>query len=75
MTAAHPTLPLGTEVTLTNPATGKQVDVEINDRGPFVDGRDIDLSKGAAKKLGISRGTLVARLESLSIARPRKGRR
>ena len=54
MTAAHPKLPLGTEVTVTNSATGKQVDVEINDRGPFVDGRDIDLSKGAAKKLGIT---------------------
>lgn len=54
MTAAHPTLPLGSEVTVTNEATGKKVEVEINDRGPYVDGRDIDLSKGAAKKLGIT---------------------
>jgi rare lipoprotein A len=54
MTAAHPKLPLGTEVTVTNPATGKQVDVEINDRGPYVDGRDIDLSQGVAKQLGIT---------------------
>ena len=54
MTAAHPTLPLGTEVTVTDPATDKQVEVEVNDRGPFAKGRDIDLSKGAAEKLGIA---------------------
>lgn len=54
MTAAHPTLPLGSEVTVTDPATDKQVEVEINDRGPFAKGRDIDLSKGAAEKLGIA---------------------
>jgi len=54
MTAAHPTLPLGTAVTVTDPATDKQVEVEINDRGPFTKGRDIDLSKGAAEKLGIA---------------------
>lgn len=53
MTAAHPTLPLGTEVTVTNHDTGKKIEVEVNDRGPYVHGRDIDLSKGAAQKLGI----------------------
>jgi peptidoglycan lytic transglycosylase len=52
MTAAHPELPLGSEVTVTDPSTGKQV--EVNDRGPFVDGRSIDLSKGAAEELGIT---------------------
>ena len=54
MTAAHPTLPLGAEVTVTDPATAKQVEVEVNDRGPYVDGRSIDLSQGAARKLGIT---------------------
>ena len=53
MTAAHRTLPLGTEVTVTNQDTGKSIQVEVNDRGPYVAGRDIDLSKGAAQKLGI----------------------
>lgn len=53
-TAAHPTLPLGTEATVTNLETGESVDVKINDRGPYVKGRDIDLSKGAAKELGMT---------------------
>ena len=53
MTVAHPKLPLGTEVTVTSSDTGKKIEVEVNDRGPYVDGRDIDLSQGAAKKLGI----------------------
>jgi len=55
LTAAHPTLPLGTEATVTNLETGKTVDVEINDRGPDVKGRDIDLSKAAAKKIGLTK--------------------
>src|SRR3954452_1667456 len=38
LTAAHPTLPLGSEVTVTNPDNGRKVDVEVNDRGPYVDG-------------------------------------
>jgi rare lipoprotein A len=54
MTAAHPTLPLGAEVTVTDPATGRRVEVEVNDRGPYAGGRDIDLSRGAANKLGIT---------------------
>ena len=52
-TAAHPTLPLGTEAKVTNLETGKSVEVEINDRGPYVKGRDIDLSKEAAGEIGI----------------------
>jgi rare lipoprotein A len=54
LTAAHPTLPLGSEVTVTNPDTGEQVEVEVNDRGPYAKGRDIDLSKAAARELGIT---------------------
>lgn len=54
-TAAHPTLPLGTKATVTNLENGNSVDVKINDRGPYVKGRDIDLSKGAAKELGMTK--------------------
>ena len=52
MTAAHKTLPLGTDVKVTNQRTGKSIKVTINDRGPFVKGRIIDLSKAAAARLG-----------------------
>lgn len=52
ITAAHKTLPLPSIVEVTDLDTGKKVRVRVNDRGPFVDGRIIDLSKGAAKKLG-----------------------
>jgi rare lipoprotein A len=54
-TAAHPTLPMGTEATVTNLETGKSVDVEINDRGPYVKGRDIDLSREAAEEIGMKK--------------------
>lgn len=54
-TAAHPTLPLGTKATVTNLENGNSVDVKINDRGPYAKGRDIDLSKGAAKELGMTK--------------------
>lgn len=52
MTAAHKTLRFGTKVRVTNMANGRAVTVTINDRGPFVPGRVIDLSRGAAAKLG-----------------------
>lgn len=52
LTAAHKTLPFGTKVRVTNLENGNTVDVEIIDRGPYVDGRVIDLSKAAAEKLG-----------------------
>lgn len=55
MTAAHRKLPFGTKVRVKNLATGKSVVVRINDRGPFIRNRIIDLSLGAAKKLGIRR--------------------
>ncbi|MGE0085798.1 MAG: septal ring lytic transglycosylase RlpA family protein [Desulfococcaceae bacterium] len=54
-TAAHPTLPMGTEATVTNLETGRSVDVIINDRGPYRHGRDIDLSKQAAKEIGMKK--------------------
>ncbi|CAN5627983.1 hypothetical protein BH10BAC2_BH10BAC2_13640 [soil metagenome] len=53
LTAAHKTLPFGTKVRVTNLANGKTVKVTINDRGPFVEGRIIDLSKKAAKKIAL----------------------
>ncbi len=52
MTAAHRTLPLGSKVRVTNQSNGKSLIVRINDRGPFIKGRVLDLSKGAAQKLG-----------------------
>ncbi|MEO0462188.1 MAG: septal ring lytic transglycosylase RlpA family protein [Pseudomonadota bacterium] len=51
MTAAHKTLPFGTRVRVTNPRNGRSIVVRINDRGPFVRGRTIDLSRAAATKL------------------------
>jgi rare lipoprotein A len=53
MTAAHRTLPFGTEVTVINHDNGRAVVVRINDRGPFVRGRVIDLSPAAARALGV----------------------
>jgi len=53
LTAAHPTLPFGTVVRVRSLVNGKEVDVRINDRGPFVGRRMIDLSQGAAKALGL----------------------
>lgn len=53
ITAAHKTLPLPSIVEVTDLETGKKIKVRVNDRGPFVSGRIIDLSKGAARKLGI----------------------
>ena len=62
LTAAHRTLPFGTIVRVTNLGNGRSVSVRINDRGPFRQGRIIDLSYEAARRLGIvSRGT--ARVE------------
>ena len=54
LTAAHKTLPLGTIVRVTNLDNGKSVNVRINDRGPYIEGRMIDLSFAAAKKLNFS---------------------
>jgi rare lipoprotein A len=54
MTAAHRTLPFGTRVRVTHLANGRSVNVVINDRGPFIAGRIIDLSKGAAGVIGMT---------------------
>ena len=53
MTAAHKTLPFGTRVRVTNPRNGRSVVVRINDRGPFIAGRTIDLSRSAAQRIGM----------------------
>jgi|SRR5689334_21463740 rare lipoprotein A len=54
-TAAHRTLPFGWRVTVTNPENGKSVTVVINDRGPFTRGVALDLTRGAARAIGIQR--------------------
>jgi rare lipoprotein A len=54
LTAAHRTLPFGTKVRVTNQHTGRSVVVRINDRGPFVRGRVIDITPAAAHALGMS---------------------
>jgi rare lipoprotein A len=53
LTAAHPTLPFGTKLRVTNVASGRSVTVRINDRGPYVPGRIVDVSYSAADKLGM----------------------
>ena len=53
LTAAHNTLPFGTRIRVTNVRTGRSVKVVVNDRGPHVKGRIVDVSKRAARKLGI----------------------
>ena len=71
LTTAHPSLPLGSKVLVTNLKNGKSVEVRINDRGPHVDGRIIDLSYAAAKKLGaVSGGTIPVRLQVISTPSP-----
>lgn len=54
-TAAHKSLPLGTVATVKNLETGESTQVEVNDRGPFVDGRVIDLTKQAAEDVGLEK--------------------
>jgi rare lipoprotein A len=55
LTAAHRTLPFGTRLRVTNVATGRSVTVRVNDRGPFVPGRVVDVSRSAAESLGMTR--------------------
>jgi rare lipoprotein A len=54
-TAAHRTLPFGSQVTVTNPENGKSITVTINDRGPFTRGVTLDLARGAANAIGMYR--------------------
>jgi rare lipoprotein A len=53
LTAAHPTLPFGTKLRVTNMSTGRAVTVRVNDRGPYVAGRVVDVSHSAADALGM----------------------
>ncbi len=66
-TAAHKQLGFGTLLKVTNPKNGRSVIVRINDRGPYIEGRDLDLSKGAAIELGMLRKG-VARLKIEEVA-------
>jgi len=67
LTAAHPSLPFGSKIKVTNLSNGKSVEVEITDRGPFAGNRIIDLSRAAAKALEmIDAGTATVRLELAS---------
>ncbi|PJX26595.1 hypothetical protein CAP48_04870 [Advenella sp. S44] len=67
MTAAHKRLPISSYVRVTRVSTGKSIVVRINDRGPFVGNRVIDLSYGAAKRLGIvNRGSDKVKIERIS---------
>src|SRR5206468_3788707 len=66
LTAAHQTLPLGTRVMVTSLSNGRAVEVRVNDRGPFVGGRVIDLSYAAASVIGmIGPGVMPVRVEIL----------
>jgi rare lipoprotein A len=72
LSAAHKTLPLGTKVRVTKLSTGKSVIVKINDRGPYAKGRVIDLSRRAARDLGIvNNGVAKVELEVLSVPKRR----
>ncbi len=67
LTAAHPSLPFGTELLVTNTQNGRQIRVRVNDRGPFVAGRIIDLSQAAAEALDMIRtGTAPVLVEALT---------
>jgi rare lipoprotein A len=64
MTAAHRSLPLGTRLQVTNLENGRSARVRVNDRGPYVADRVLDLSRGAARALGmVARGVVPVRLE------------
>jgi rare lipoprotein A len=65
MTAAHPSLPMGTKAKVTNLENGKKVEVRINDRGPYAGNRAIDLSSAAANKLDMKKdGTTGVKIET-----------
>lgn len=68
LTAAHKTLPLGTVVKVTNTTTNEEVTVRINDRGPYIHGRILDLSPMAARRIGIiDKGVAHIKMEVLSL--------
>src|SRR6202042_2240726 len=64
LTAAHPSLPFGTRLRITSVASGRSVVVRVNDRGPFIKGRAVDVSYSAAKELGMTeRGVAKVKME------------
>ncbi len=68
LTAAHKSLPFGTVLQVTNFKNGKSVIVRINDRGPYIEGRDLDLSKGTALTLGmIGRGVIKVKVSEVKL--------
>jgi len=68
LTAAHKSLPFGTVLEVTNIRNGKSVIVRINDRGPYIEGRDLDLSKGTALALGmVSRGVIKVTVKEIAL--------
>ncbi len=68
-TAAHKSLKFGTLLKITNPRNNKSVVIRINDRGPYITGRDLDLSKAAALELGmVKRGVAKIKVEEIKIA-------
>jgi rare lipoprotein A len=73
MTAAHRTLPIPSYARVRNPANGREVIVRINDRGPFVDGRVVDLSYTAALRLGVLGGVAPVELQRLTHEEIRAG--
>ena len=73
MTAAHPTLPIPSYVRIANPANGRSVVVRINDRGPFHDGRIVDLSYAAAWKLGVLGGVAPVEVQRITFSEIRDG--
>ena len=74
LSAAHRTLPLGTILSVTNLGNGQSIQVKLNDRGPFVAGRILDLSYGAASRLGIvGTGTARVMIEVVRLAAPMAG--
>jgi len=71
LTAAHPTLPMGTHLLVTNLNNGRSVTVRVNDRGPTVEGRILDLSYAAARELGaIGDGVVPVRIQVISTSSP-----
>ncbi len=68
MTAAHRTMPIPSFARVRNPANGREIVVRINDRGPFVDGRVIDLSYAAALKLGVLGGVSLVEVQRITHA-------
>jgi len=73
MTAAHPTLPIPSYARVRNPANGREVIVRVNDRGPFHDGRIVDLSYAAALRLDLLRGVAPVELERITFDDIRSG--